>query len=232
MNCAIIIEVQKQISWRCSASDMYNQTPFFSNIEDKTVPLPLEIAGGVEVVKKTRVVGRNVEYPDVFVSSSSGFGFPGVPFVPGEPNPSTFCQGEDAQFDALLYQHGAPVLAENYRIQAVVKSSLRSRDILWAGEVQSGIYEEDKFGKYTIWIPSKVTADWLAGSYVMNVSCFESIGQGRGVHDRKISLIDLMFNIEYCGGSPNPETLVRKEDAPDRALLEKTWPNSSSTVRG
>ena len=103
---------------------------------------------------------------------------------------------------------------------------------MWEGEVHNGIYEEDKFGKYTIWIPSKVTGDWLAGSYVMNISCSEAVGQGQGVHDRNISLIDLMFNIEYCGGSPNPETLVRKEDAPDRAALEKTWPNSSSTVRG
>jgi len=211
---------------------MHNQTPFFSNLESESVPLALEIAGGVEVVKKTRVVGKNVEYSDVFISSSSGFGFPGVPFVPGEPNPSTFCQGEDAQFDALLYYQGKPVLPEDFRILVTVKPSLRSSVVLWLGEVQSGIYPEDNTGKYTIWIPSKVTAEWLAGSYVMNVSFYEPVGQGDGVHDRKVSLIDLMFNIEYGGGSPHPESLIPRGDAPSRSELEKSWPNAPSTVRG
>jgi hypothetical protein len=123
-------------------------------------------------------------------------------------------------------------LPDDFRIFVTVKPSLRSRVVLWSGEVQSGIYPEDNAGKYTIWIPSKVTADWLAGSYVMNVSFYEPVGQGDGVHDRKVSLIDLMFNIEYGGGSPHPENLIPRGDAPSRSELEKSWPNAPSTVRG
>ena len=211
---------------------MNEPTPFFSNNASTTLPTGLDVVGRVELVKKTRVIGRNVEYPDDFVSSSTGFGLPGIPFIPGTPNPSNFCQGEDVLFDALLIYQGKPAVSENYNISATLKPSLRSFSVLWQGALGNGISKERDEGAYLIWIPSRKTTELFAGSYVLNISIHEPVGQGAGAHDKRISLIDVMFNIEYCGGSPNPESLKKEETALRRDNLEKSWPNAPSTVRG
>lgn len=212
---------------------MSERTPFYSNIEaGASVPVGLDTDRNIESVRKSVVVGRKVESPDIFVSSVAGFGFPGIPFVPGEPNPASFCQGEDAIFSAFLFNEGEPVTSEKFKIEARVKSSLRSVDFVWCGELQNGIYPEQREGYYSIWIPSDTTNDWYAGTYVLNIFLSEAVGDGPGPHDRKISLIDTFFNIEYCGGSKNPENVKRKGNLPGRNKLNNTWPNSPDIIRG
>lgn len=212
---------------------MSDKTPFYSNTEENiSIPVEVSISRDVEIVKKSVIVGRKEESPDVFVSSTAGFGFPGIPFVPGEPNPPNFCQGEDAIFDAYLFNEGQPVVPSDYNIVAQVKSSLRSTKFIWRGELENGIYPEQEPGYYKIWISSEDTKKLFAGSYVLNLSLYQAVGKGRGPHDRKISLIDTMFNIDYCGGSENPENVRLSGDLPHRTSLNRTWPNSPDIIQG
>lgn len=212
---------------------MSEKTPFYSNTEDgNTVPVDLTVSRGIEILKKSVLVGRKQEPTDFFVSSTAGFGFPGIPFVPGEPNPSNFCQGEDVIFDAFLYYQGEPVTQDKYKIVTQVKSSLRSVNTIWTGEIQNGVYPEEKPGYYTVWIPADKTTTLFAGSYNLNVFLSQSVGEGTGPHDRKISLIDIVFNIEYCGGSENPENVRLSGDLPHRTSLKRTWPNSPDIIQG
>lgn len=212
---------------------MSEKTPFYANTETGTsTPVGLDIARNIESVKKSVLVGRKVESPDIFVSSVAGFGFPGIPFVAGEPNPATFCQGEDAVFSAFLFNEGEPVTPDKFKIEARVKRTVRSVDVIWCGELENGIYSEKREGYYSVWIPADMTNNWYAGSYVLNIFLSESVGDGVGPHDRKISLIDTPFNIEYCGGSENPENAKRRGNLPNRTALGKTWPNSPDIIRG
>jgi hypothetical protein len=212
---------------------MSDKTPFYSNTEnDTSVPVEVAVSRDIEIVKKSVIVGRKEESPDVFVSSTAGFGFPGIPFVPGEPNPPTFCQGEDAIFDAFLFHQGEEVSPNNFNIVARVKSSLRSTKFIWSGELGNGIYQEADPGYYTIWISSECTKKLFAGSYVLNIFLFQSVGEGNGPHDRKISLIDTMFNIDYCGSSENPENVRLMGDLPSRTSLGRTWPNDPDIIKG
>jgi hypothetical protein len=212
---------------------MSEQTPFYSNTEDgKTVPVNLTTFHGIQTVKKSLLVGRKAEPTDFFISSTSGFGFPGIPFVPGEANPANFCQGEDVIFDAFLYYQGEAVTQNDYDILVQVKSSLRSPTAFWVGEIQNGVYPEENPGYYTIWLPAEKTMTLFAGSYNLNVFLSQQVGKGSGPHDRKISLIDIAFNIEYCGGSENPENVRLTGDLPHRASIKRTWPNAPDIIQG
>lgn len=212
---------------------MSDKTPFYSNTEENTsIPVEVSVSRNIEIVKKSILVGRKEESPDVFVSSTAGFGFPGIPFVPGEPNPPNFCQGEDAIFDAFLFNEGRTVIPSDYNIIAQVKSSLRSTKFIWRGELGDGIYPEAEPGYYTVWISSEATKKLFAGSYILNIFIYQSVGEGSGPHDRKISLIDTMFNVDYCGGSENPENVRDIGDLPSRNSLTRTWPNDPDIIRG
>jgi hypothetical protein len=212
---------------------MSDKTPFYANTENNTsVPVEVSISRDIEIVKKSVIAGRKEEMPDVFISSTSGFGFPGIPFVPGEPNPPTFCQGEDVIFDAFLFNEGEVVVPEKFNIIAQVKGSTRSTKFIWKGVVGDGVYPEQEPGYYTVWITAEETKKLFAGSYILNVFLYQSIGKGSGHHDRKISLIDTMFNIDYCGNSENPENVRLMGDLPNRNSLTSTWPNNPDIIKG
>jgi hypothetical protein len=208
-------------------------TPFYTNNEENnSVPVDLTNSRGAEVVKKSIIVGSKTEYSDIFVSSTSGFGFPGIPFVPGEPNPASFCQGEDAIFDTFLYYEGKPVVPQNFTISAIVKTSQRATKRIWEGSLNNGVNTTEREGYYKIWIPSGITNTLYGGSYLITVHLEEPVAEGLGPHDRKISLVSTMFNIEYCGDSENPESVSKKNNLPVRGTLGNIWPNSPDTVHG
>jgi hypothetical protein len=212
---------------------MSDQTPFYTNDDkNKSLPVGLVLAGNMETVKQTIVSGRKSDLPALFSSSTAGFGFPGIPFVAGVPAPPNFCQGEDIIFDTFLFYAGTEVTTEKFNISASIKRAFRAVNFIWTGSIGSGVYKEDREGYYTIWIPSAKTEDIYAGSYILNIFLTEAVGDGEGPHDRKISLVDVMFNVEYCGGSKNPENVRRAGDLKGRNSLNRSWPNSSDTVHG
>jgi len=158
----------------------------------------------------------------------AGYGFPGIPFEPGTPDPCNFCQGEDVVLDAFLYFAGSAVNWREYTLKVLVKSSVRQTDPSWVGEINNGLYHEEQQGYYTIWIPSAVTAELSGGTYYLDVLLKEEIATGKGLRDRTAKIASFTFNMIYCVMSPEPENL--SSTATHRSTAPSIWPNTPDVV--
>jgi hypothetical protein len=155
---------------------------------------------------------------------------PGIPlFEEGHPNPDLFFQGEDVVYEAYLYHEDGPVLAEDYEISVVVKTSPRASLVSWEGKLDLGVEQKpNQSGNYEIWIPAAVTEKFLAGTYYLDVMITERVGKGLGKHDRKYVLLQTVFNIDYSNHSPAPESRTSGKDL--RTAVEGVWPNAVNTI--
>jgi hypothetical protein len=190
-------------------------------------PVPMLEGFNTSEPPQSKIVARDKSYvPSQAQTTFSKIS--GGPFELGEPNPATFCQGEDAIFDAYLYFLGAPFDHEKYRLQSVLKTSQRSSNILWRGETQAGIYPDKRPGVYTVWIPAAISAGLSAGAYYLDLFASEHVGAGAGPHDRTALVISTTFNLIYCSMSPWPENV--STTAEHRAQAEPVWPNAPNTI--
>jgi hypothetical protein len=163
-----------------------------------------------------------------YAASSFGVdGTPGIPFERGAPNPDLFYQGEDIVFDLLLVHDGKKVTSNDFKIQAIVKTSPRAVGEIYSAELDKGIDPwPNTPGYFELWIPSSITATMLPGTYILAVQISERIGQGSGKYDRKHIALQHYFNIEYS----NFSTTVENSSNILRGSVEPTWPNSPSTI--
>lgn len=171
---------------------------------------------------------RNEKITDAIVSFSAGYGFPGFPFEKAPANPDNFCQGEDIVLDSFLYFLGAPVNKNAYTLKALIKSSVRNISPVWVGELDHGLYPQDREGFYTVWIPAAVTSEFTAGTYYMDIVAREDIATGKGPTDRTAQLLNYVFNIEYCAMSTFPEN--NNNSYVHRGEMSSDWPNTPNTV--
>lgn len=156
---------------------------------------------------------------------------PGIPFERGPQNPDSFYQGEDIVYDVYLFFDGKDVTTEYYDISVTVKPNSRAYTPVWVGNLDFGIYEiKDAPGRFELWIPSAITANFLAGSYYLDVQGSEKIGRGEGKYDRKNILVQTIFNISYSNFSNNPESASSNRSGIGRGSLEATWPNRPDTI--
>jgi hypothetical protein len=206
-----------------------NNRYFVNDIHGESIAMNLVSVNGVMQEKKCIISGRNKGKDITNVSCFATHGFPGIPLEKGIPNPDTFLQGEDAIFDSFLFYEGKEVVPADFNISVVLKASPRAVDKVWTGILENGIFQQQKPGFYTIWIPSLVTSQLLAGTYYMEVILKEGVGRGDGAHDRTISLAQYPFNIDYGVVSDNPETISNQNNK-IRGTLEQTWPNSPNTI--
>jgi len=185
------------------------------------------IVDNLEALQTSEIVARNRQYKVLPTSTLVLDGIPGIPFERSSPNPDLFYQGEDIVYDLFLYHEGAPVSSDDYDIQLVVKTSPRAATVNWQGGLDNGVYPApNQSGYYEVWIPSAVSASFIAGTYYLNVQIQERVGAGKGRFDRKYMLLQTHFNIDYSNFSPKAEGQTH----PLRAGMEVTWPNTPNTV--
>jgi hypothetical protein len=152
------------------------------------------------------------------------FGVPGVPFVPPIPATPVFSQGEDIIYDAILAIDGCSVTPDKWNIEIIVKTNQFNLASVWIGVLDNGLYYNAPNDEYQIWIPSSLTSNIAAGTYMMDVKATEKVGSGKGIKDRTIVLASTYFGIEYTAASPHPDSVSSLPGRFDRATLEKTYP--------
>jgi len=201
-----------------------------TDIDGKSIPLPLLSSSGVLGSISSKVVSRKHSTLKEYVSPIGTHGFPGIPFEGGEPNPTVYKQGEDVILDLFLHYAGRPVNHNNFKIKAVMKSDVHEITPVWVGDVDHGIYTTDREGFYELWIPKAITSDLLAGTYTIGIVIEEPVGTGRGPVDRTVFLLDYPISIEYGVASPYPESVTPNSKSNAREMLENTWPNLPNTI--
>lgn len=144
--------------------------------------------------------------------------YDGYPEPPGVPAPIQYYTGEDIEFDVLLHYNGKPVLTEDWDITAIVKSNVYQHCTRWVGELNNGIYLNNTTGYYKFLIPSQETANWLPGTYWMDVVIREKLGRGTGPKDLDVYLMRQPFGVDYSVASP-------RQDFITQTTPEQTAPN-------
>jgi hypothetical protein len=205
-----------------------NVPQFFTpNAKGESASVYKAVIGHLESLQTSEIKARNRQFAASPVNTLMLDGIPGVPFERGSPNPDTFYQGEDIVYDLYLIHDGAPVEMNNYEISAVLKPSPRAQRITWQGTHDDGVYEvAGQPGYYELWIPSKSTEQFVAGTYYLQVQIKEKLAAGQGRFDRRFVLLQTYLNIDYSNFSTNPAS--RTNDA--RQGVEPIWPNSPNTI--
>lgn len=210
-----------------------NHAEYFTNDTlGRSQSIPKMIYDNIESFKMSAINARGRQYDTLPLQTLTLDGIPGLPADRGEPNPDLFYQGEDAIFDLFLYMNGKPVVPADYEILARVKTSPRAFQLVWEGKLDNGIYpvDDNRPGYYELWISSECTKKLLAGTYHLDISVNERIGDGKGKHDRKFILLQHYFSVEYSNFSEHPETMSNKGESSKRSDAEPTWPNSTNTI--
>lgn len=185
----------------------------------------------LEAVKASEIKARGRQTKSATTYYSALDNIPGIPFERGIPNPDVFFQGEDIVYDLFLFHEGEHVLAEDYDISILIKSSPRAFTVVWEGRLDYGLYpNNNRAGYYEVWIPANITENLLAGAYYVDVLLTERVGRGGSRYDRKYILLQTMFNLEYSNFSPRPETMANFPGQLGRSDTEETWPNQPDTV--
>lgn len=184
---------------------------------------------GLEALKVSQIVARQNQ--SAVTSPLVLDGMPGMPFEPGTANPDSFAQGGDIIYDFYVAAAGDPVDAVKYDVMALVKTSPRASKATWLCGLGNGVEPVSNApGHYVLWIPASETANFLAGSYYLDIAVHERIGMGSGRKDLAFVALRAMFNIEYNNFSQHPESVSTSGDGSKRAGLENTWPNTPNTV--
>jgi len=189
------------------------------------------IISGLESLQTSELRARNRPPELTPIPSLLIDGIPGIPFERTIRNPDVFFQGEDVIYDAIIRYNGGLVTSDNYDVLVSVKSSPRAQKATWEGFFDNGVYEDrTRPGCFEIWIPSASTANFLAGSYYLQVLLKERIGRGAGRFDRQYVVLQTYFNIDYSNFSPAPESRQPGEAQNIRNNTVSTWPNSPDTI--
>jgi hypothetical protein len=189
------------------------------------------ILDGLESLQTSEIRARNGAKELPPVPSLIIDGIPGIPLERSLRNPDVFYQGEDIVYDTVLRYNGGYVTSENYNVYATVKSSPRAQTPVWEGFLDNGVYEDNtRPGYFELWIPSAVTANFLAGSYYLHVLLKEKLGRGAGRFDRQYVVLQTYFNIDYSNFSPAPESRQPGAAQELRNAQTSTWPNSPDTI--
>lgn len=184
------------------------------------------VINNLESLQSSELKARNRQFNTSPVNTLMLDGLPGIPFERTAPNPDVFYQGEDIVYDAYLLHDSLPVSSNVYDVSVIVKPSPRSQAVTWEGTLDAGLYDDaERPGFYELWIPSKVTETFIAGTYYLQLQIQEKIGAGR--FPRRFVLLTTYFNIDYSNFSPNAESLT---NTGLRTSLESIWPNSPNTI--
>jgi hypothetical protein len=158
------------------------------------------------------------------------FGVPGVPFVEPVPSTPVYSQGEDIIYDAVLAVDGHIVTPDKWNIEVIVKTNQFTIGDVWLGVLENGLYYNTPEVAYQIWIPSSLTSNIAAGTYMLDVKATEKIGVGKGIKDRTVVLASTYFAIEYTASSPHPDSTSSLPGRFDRATLEHSYPPYDSPL--
>lgn len=121
---------------------------------------------------------------------------------PGKQEPIQFYQGEDIVMEFYLQYEGENVLSADWNIEATVKSTPYTHDIVWTGVVNNGLYTDNNTpGFYKVIIPSHVMNEARSGTYWLDVMIREISGEG--IKDLNILVLRQPFGFDYSASSPN-----------------------------
>jgi hypothetical protein len=125
---------------------------------------------------------------------------------PKQESPKFF-QGADIELSFYLNVEGQPVTLSKYDVYAVVKKSIYANTVLWQGDtfVNVGLREEQKdSGFFSILIPRSVNANWLPGTFYMDVVVEEKAGTVDRA-EKQLVVMQTDFQLLLSTTSPNPK---------------------------
>jgi hypothetical protein len=188
------------------------------------------IADNLEVLEASHLRARAGIRGELPLTKAVLDGVPGIIFERGAPNPDVFFQGDDIVYDVFLAHDGKKVLPEDFAVLVRVKTSPRSQVVVYSASLEDGIYYGNTPGVYELWIPSAITENLLAGTYHLQIQLVERVGTGRGRHDRKFTVLQHHFNIDYGTFSDHVEASNTNQNNLTRAAADSTWPNQPNTL--
>jgi hypothetical protein len=158
-----------------------------------------------------------------------------------QPSPS-FPQGDDIVLSFYINYNGMPIITSEWALEAIVKKNPGAATVLWRGILGVGLWEKEGIpGYFSIIMANDVSAQFLAGTYYLDIKGVQKIGTGENVRDLTVTLLSTTFNIYLTASSPSPKlrpgmvTSVTV-DAPSgvvtvsRTSVEPTLPDSTDTT--